>query len=376
MPPSDAPLPTGRVVIRPVDGAPVELAVDDQGRWAPPSSGDRGAGVDGSRWWALVGLADCHAHLSGGEPAVSGGPEEPATFEDVQRNAWAQLDAGVFLVADKGGKSDVTLRLLDEPPPTRPDLSAAGQVITNPGGYMPGFGVEVDEAGLAAAVAEAASKRGASWVKLIGDWPRRGVGAVINFGPEALRRAVEVAHAGGCRVAIHACAPGTSSDAVAAGIDSIEHGLFLTAADLTALGRRGGAWVPTVGAMERVRDDLGAQSSGGRLFAEGLDNVRERLAGAPGQGVTVLCGTDLQLAHGEVAIEAARLVAYGLAAPEVVRAMSGAAYRYLGQDDRGFEVGRPADVVFFDADPREDIAVLARPVLALRHGRVLVDRRP
>ena len=255
-----------------------ELTVGDDGHWATPSSADGGTGVDGSRWWALVGLADCHAHLSGGQPGVDGGPEAPATFEGVQRNAWAQLGAGVFLVADKGGKSDVTLRLLDEPPPTRPDLSAAGQVITAPGGYFPGFSVEVDEAGLAAAVAERAATRGISWVKLIGDWPRRGVGAVPNFGEDALRRAVEVAHAGGCRVAIHACAPRTSTMAVAAGIDSIEHGLFLTADDLTALGRRGGAWVPTVGAMEGVQGRVGRPDLGRPALRRG---PRER-AGAAG----------------------------------------------------------------------------------------------
>jgi imidazolonepropionase-like amidohydrolase len=372
-PPSGPPL-RGRVTIRPVEGPAVELAVDERGHWAAPGPDDRGA-VDGAAWWALVGLADCHAHLSGGQPGVAGGPDAPATFEGVQRNAWAQLGAGVFLVADKGGKNDVTLRLLDEPPPDRPDLTAAGQVITAPGGYFPGFAVEVDEAGLAAAVAERADTQGISWVKLIGDWPRRGVGAVPNFGEDALRKAVEVAHAGGCRVAIHACAPHTSTLAVAAGIDSVEHGLFLTDDDLVALGRRGGAWVPTVGAMEGVRDDLGAQSSGGRLFAEGLENVRGLLASAPSRGVTVLCGTDLQLDHGQVATDAVRLAAYGLPTEAVVRSVSTAAYEYLGRSDRGFEVGRPADVVFFDADPRLDITVLARPILAVRHGRVVVDRR-
>ena len=59
----------GRVTIRPVEGPPIELAVDDHGDWAAPSPQDAGV-VDGSRWWALVGLADCHAHLSGGQPGV------------------------------------------------------------------------------------------------------------------------------------------------------------------------------------------------------------------------------------------------------------------------------------------------------------------
>ena len=35
-----------------------------------------------------------------------------------------------------------------------------------------------------------------------------------------------------------------------AGVDSIEHGLFLPEDDLAQLGARGGGWVPTVAAME------------------------------------------------------------------------------------------------------------------------------
>jgi imidazolonepropionase-like amidohydrolase len=363
------------LVIRPLDGPSIELGIGDDGRWVSPTSGRAGPEVDGSQWWALVGLADCHAHLGGDDLANMNGPHGGDDLEHVRRNAWTQLQGGVFLVADKGGKNEVTLRLLDEPPERRPDLWAAGRVITGPGGYYPDFGVEVDEAGLVDAVRRATAARGATWVKLIGDWPRKGVGAVPSFGEEALASGVEVAHAAGCRVAIHAAAPRTSSMAVAAGIDSIEHGLFLTTKDVEALGRRGGAWVPTVCAMEGVRDQLGPSSSGGRLFDEGLQNLRDLIVGAPAAGVTVLCGTDLHLRHGEVAREAVRLVDYGLTPEQSTEAISEAAYRYLGQAGRDFRIGLPADVVFFDRHPHEDISVLTRPVLALRHGRVVVDNR-
>jgi hypothetical protein len=288
-------------------------------------------------------------------------------------NAWAQLEGGVFLVADKGTSDDLSLRVLDEPPTRRPELHLAGRIITSPGGYFAGFGHEVSEEDLVDLVRRAtgAGDGRATWVKLIGDWPKKGVGPTPNFSQEAMARAVEVAHAAGCRTAIHTCAPTTATLAVAAGIDSIEHGLFLTADDVAALGRRGGAWVPTIGAMEATRDELGPESSGGKLFARGLDNVRELLAGAPDAGVTVLAGTDLQLPHGGVAAEALRLHEYGLTADQVVDALTVTAYSYLGTR-WGFEPGQRADVVFLDADPRHDLTALARPVLALRLGRAVV----
>jgi imidazolonepropionase-like amidohydrolase len=354
------------LTIRTLDGASRELTVID-GHFRPAGEPvDRE--LDTAGLWAVPGLADCHAHLGGGYAHDHSDPA--GTLERAKESAWAQLEGGVFLVADKGSGDDVVLRVMDEPPTRRPDLHMAARFITNEGGYYSGFAREIDEADLAATVAEEAAGR-ATWVKLVGDWPRKGVGAVTNFTETAMAKAVEVAHDAGCRVAIHAAAPETSSLAVAAGIDSIEHGLFLTADDLTALGARGGAWVPTIGAMEGIRDMLGAESSGGRLFAQGLDNVRELLADAPSTGVSVLAGTDIEIPHGGIAIEAGRLADYGLPASDVVHAVTTAAYDYLGTE-HSFEPGGHADVLFFDADPRDDVSVLGRPVLGLRHGQVVV----
>src|SRR5690242_18248795 len=274
------------VRLRTLDGDVIELGVDDE-HFVDAGNVAIDQTIDATRWYAMPGLADCHAHLNASE--VGKRDEGDALFSQMWQNAWAQIERGVFLVADKGTHDEVTLAILDEPPTRRPDLFMAGQVLTAPGGYYQGLAREVDPLELPNAVAElCARSQRSTWVKLIGDWPRRGVGAVPNFDESAMAAAVDVAHRAGKRVAIHAFAPRTSSMAVAAGIDSIEHGLFLTADDLSALGRRGGAWVATIYAMEKVRDMLGATSSGGRLFAEGLTNMRELLPGARAQGVVVL----------------------------------------------------------------------------------------
>ncbi len=356
------------LTIRTLDVTVHDLAIDDHGHFADPADVTLDRVWDTGRWYAVSGLADCHAHLSGDEVGEQVGPDDLPAF--VAASAWAQLQGGVFLVADKGTHDELTLRILDAPPTERPDLQMAGRIITSPGGYYGDFGEEVDPADLARAVRDAAGRNGSTWVKIVGDWPKKGVGPTPNFEEEALRAAVEVAHAAGVRTAVHTCAPRAASIAVAAGIDSIEHGLFLTVEDIEALGRRGGAWVPTIDAMEAIRDMLGENSSGGRLFAEGLGNVRELLAGAPGVGVTVLAGTDLHLAHGHVAEEALKLHEYGLDAAAVVHAMTTAAYDYLGHH-HAFSPGEDADVVFFDRDPREDLTVLQRPRLAVRHGRIV-----
>lgn len=354
------------LTIRTLDGTSRELTVIN-GHFRPAGEAVD-IEVDSAKWWAVPGLADCHAHLGGSYNEDYSDPE--TILERVKANAWAQLEGGVFLVADKGSGDRVTLRVLDEPPTKRPELHMAGQFLTNAGGYYNNFAREVEEHELVEAVRSEAGG-GASWIKLIGDWPRKGQGAPTNFTEEAMSQAVAVAHDAGCRVAIHAAAPETSSIAVAAGVDSIEHGLFITADDLAALGARNGAWVPTVTAMEAIRDMLGAESTGGKMFDRGLNNVRELVAAVPETGVSVLVGTDIEVPHGGVASEAIRLGQYGMAATDVVDAVTSRAYDYLGSDHR-FEPDGHADVLFFDADPRDDLSVLTRPVFGLRHGDVVI----
>jgi imidazolonepropionase-like amidohydrolase len=354
-----------RISFRSLDGVERELSARE-GRWHDPRPVTSGH-LDLAGLWCLPGLADAHAHLSQDRMVL-----EPGDPDRIRRRAFATVERGVFLCLDKGWGDRAVLSLRDVPPGERPDLQAAGRMIAAEGGYYPGFGVEVDDDGLAEAVAAEASAS-AGWVKIVGDWPRRGVGAKANFSEAALSRAVAVAHAAGARVAVHTMAPEAVSMAVRAGADSIEHGLFLTDDDLVALGSRRGAWVPTILRVEAVIAEVGPERTGGRLLAEGLDRVRSLLPRATATGVAVLAGSDLAVPSREIGAEALRLAAFGLPAAEAVASASTAAFRYAGLD-AGFEPGLPADLVAFERHPVEDLSVLARPTVVVRRGRVLFDR--
>ena len=159
------------------------------------------------------------------------------------------------------------------------------------------------------------------------------------------------------------------SDAVKAGVHSIEHGLFLTEEDVGILGERGGMWVPTVLRVEATVAQLGSESSGGRLLEEGLDNARRLLPLALEAGVNVLAGTDLIGSPADVAAEAMALSGFGLTNRQVVDAVSVAAFEATGRSSE-FEVGAPADAVFFKDNPVESLAVLRHPEAVMRLGRL------
>jgi len=356
------------ITIREPGADPIPLVIEGD-RFTDPDDGPIDDEIRTGHLYALPGLADCHAHLGVGSIGQMGTLSDDEIRTNCVANAWIQVEGGVLLIADKGSSSDVSLEILETPPATRPAMQMAGRVISSPGGYYPGYGHEVDDAGLADAVRSACATR-ASWVKIIGDWPRRGVGTQANFAEGALRTAVEIAHAAGCRVAVHTMAPEGIGPAVVAGVDSVEHGLFLSGNDLPELAERGGAWVPTILGAEAIIEMLGADSTGGRLLAEGVGNVRELLPGAERLGLTILTGTDLAVPHGRVAHEAIRLHELGLSKEATLRAVTTAAFDYLGVT-HGFSSGMPANAVFFADDPRDHLETLLEPQVIIRAGRIV-----
>ncbi|MDP9495043.1 MAG: amidohydrolase family protein [Actinomycetota bacterium] len=334
------------------------------GRWARPEGA--ADSTLGEGLWALPGLVDGHAHFAAVERADW--VTDDVTGAGIR--AGEALTAGVMLALDKGWSDLTAIEMLGRIGlEDRPDIEAAGVIISVDGGYWPDFGREAAPGEMARAVAGAVAES-KGWVKLIGDWPRRGIGPVPNFTEAELGEAVRVANGLGARVAIHTMAREVPSMAVRAGIHSIEHGLFLTEEDIVDLGARGGMWVPTVLRMEAVIRQLGAESTGGRLLREGIDNVARMLDTAVEAGVFVLAGTDLAVGTRAVAAEAIRLWELGMSPARVVGAVSNAGFKATGRAD-AFEVDTPANVVLYSEDPRADPRVLAHPLHVVRLGRLL-----
>jgi len=354
------------LTIRPPEDEPYEIAISGTGFVDPHVGIDKE--IDTSHLWALPGLADAHAHLTMTHSDDLFDITEEQMLANIPTTAWAHVEGGVLLILDKGGASDLSLVSLDHDADRRPFIEAAGAFIHPKGGYSDVSGVEIEPDELIDHLRTHVDTRG-GWVKLIGDWPRKGKGPVTNYPVELLCEAVDVIHSAGARVAIHTMAE-AASDAVTAGVDSIEHGPFLTADDIRRLGEYGGVWVPTVANMIKFANLLGHESTGGRMFLQGLDNMRENLPLAEELGVTVLAGTDMAVPHGDVAQEALRLKEYGLSDRAATRATSTDAYEHVGKG-AAIRVGETADVVFFEENPYGDVATLVHPKLIIHRGRII-----
>ncbi len=333
------------------------------GLWAEPS-GDPEVSI-GEASYALPGLVDSHAHFA----APVGKDWKTDPYANAVDRAKQALASGVLLALDKGWSNLNTIELIESiEPALRPEIEAAGIINAVEGGYWPDFARELTRSTFDDGIRQSAAE-GRGWVKLVGDWPRRGQGPLSNFDEAQLRRAVELAAEGGSRVAIHTMAREAPGMAVRAGVHSIEHGLFLNEEDLSLLGSRGGMWVPTIIRMEAVVAQLGDTSSGGKLLVEGLDNVRRLMPVAAEAGVHLLAGTDVTVGAHDVALEALKLVEYGLPVDRALDAVSVSGYEATGRSS-GFDIGAPANAVLFSEDPLTDISALSSPEYVIRLGEV------
>ena len=108
-----------------------------------------------------------------------------------------------------------------------------------------------------AALVKQHREQGADFIKLmisgIMDFDRFGVLTEEGLPPEMIRELIHIAHAEGFAVMCHANGARTVQAAAEAGADSVEHGAYLDADALAAMGANGTVWCPTLSAIGNLR---------------------------------------------------------------------------------------------------------------------------
>jgi imidazolonepropionase-like amidohydrolase len=205
---------------------------------------DLPAGVEVTEYdgTVLPGLFDCHTHLVA--DSTFGGLERAGTMTDeaidvvIVESLRAHAAAGVTTVRDLGDRGYRTLAF--RMCPGLPRVVASGPPITTPGGHCHFLGGAVN-GDMGAAVAERA-ERGVDVVKVMasGGFATPGTDQLgAQFTVPELAALVDGAHRAGLPVVAHAHSLVGMQNALAAGVDGIEH--------FSGLSSEGGA---------RIDDDL------------------------------------------------------------------------------------------------------------------------
>ena len=337
----------------------------------------------------MPGLVDPHQHLvfdaSTDPVAHLQAVDDAALLQEMGAAARRALAAGITTIRDLGDRSYLSLTLRDrfrDGPEVGPRIVAAGPPITVTRGHCWFLGGEADGAeGVRQAVRDRAA-RGADVIKMMAT----GGNMTPTIGPHEsqydaaeIAAAVAEAHAHGLPVAAHAHGPQGIADALAAGVDSIEHCTFFTAEGVEAapellqrLAGSGTALSLTPAVVPGAVSLYPAMQQ--RLAAIGANcSVLHR------EGARIVCGSDAGvgpnkphdvLPYGIVE----SLPAIGMSNAEALVSATSVAAEVCGVGDvtGTVEPGKDADLLAVAGNPLEDLAALHDVVAVWARGRTPV----
>ncbi|GAC1410371.1 MAG: amidohydrolase family protein [Novosphingobium sp.] len=302
--------------------------------------------------------------------------------------AKATLLAGFTSERDLGtegaGYADVGLKAaIDRGVVPGPRMAVATRAIVALGAYGPkGFepGVEIPQGAEEVSGADqtvAAVRRqiaaGADWIKLYADYRwRPGEDSRPTLNLDEMRAAVAAAHDAGRPVAVHAATAEGMRRAIAAGVDTIEHGYGGTAEIFGAMAAKHIALCTTLAASDATSRYRGW--NGSEPAPPAVEQNRKSFQMAVRAGTPICMGGDVGVfAHGQNAREMELMVAAGMAPADVLIAATAGNARWLHLSDRlgAVKPGLLADLIAVEGDPTADIHAVRHVRLVIKGGSLV-----
>lgn len=346
--------------------------------------------LDYSQEYITPGIIDTHVHMTfSAEADTMGsltGKSLPNLTLEGARNLESTLKGGVTTVRDLGAPGYVDIDLRDAQAKgwiSGPKSLVSGKFITMTGGHGWQIGRECDGIDEVTKGAREQLKQGADLLKIMA------TGGVLTPGvdPNAsqlseaeIKAAVTEAHKAGKKTATHAQGINGIKNALRAGIDSVEHGVYLDdeAADMMA--ERGTYLVPTFSAVYNIikyGEDHGIPKFAVDK-AKAIKEIHfESFQRAIEKGVKIAMGTDAGTPfnrHGANLFELKLMVDMGMTPFEAIQSSTYESAKLLGiEDDYGtLEVGKKADFLIIKHNPLADIQNLLTLEGVFQKGRMVL----
>jgi imidazolonepropionase-like amidohydrolase len=316
----------------------------------------------------LPGLVDAHVHLAFDQTI-----HRHRTAAQALRAATRQLlRAGITTARDLGAPRYIDTTAMAHTS-SGPRILCAGVPLTVPGGHCDGFGGSVTTAADIGRIVAHNAERGAAWIKVMvtGGFTSRGRSSPYTpqFTDTQLADIVAAARDRGLPVAAHAHGTAGIRQAVAAGVDSIEHctwmtddGFHLDHGVVHDMVDRQILVCPTINHL--------ARHATGRLP---WVVRRAHLDTMLNAGVQLVPGSDAGIPHTPHHMYAHSLPAYtdlGFSPADVVDLATRRAAEALriGHLTGTLAAGQSADLIAVPGDPTRELHVLTTPIFAMTTG--------
>ena len=199
-----------------------------------------------------------------------------------------------------------------------------------------------------------------------------------QFTEEEVIAVVNAAKDYGMWVAVHAHGSEGMKRAVIAGVNSVEHGTFMTEEVMDLMINKGTYYVPTISAGEFVAEKAKIDNYFPEIVRPKAASVGPQIGNtfnkAYKRGVKIAFGTDAGVQpHGTNWKEFVYMVKFGMPPMETIQSATINTAKLLKIDSilGSIEVGKMADIIAIDGNPIEDINTMENVIFVMKEGELI-----
>ena len=329
----------------------------------------------------LPGLIDSHIHFAldgvSFKDSLNRWDEPDLMEKKIKEEISSYLECGIIAVRDGGDKAGIGLKaqkISRDNKVISPIVQSPGYALRKEGFYGSFLGEGITNFSKIKEKIRELADMGVSHIKVlesgIVSFKEYGKVGPVQFTLSEMEQIVEVSHKLGLKVMTHASSDEAVKISTLAGVDSVEHGYFLSEDTMELMVERGTYWIPTVVPMKKQtimpwKENFSANQIEviEKTYTLHLENIKRGF----NTGVNLAIGTDSganAVFHGKSIFYEMQLYEIaGLSKLEILKTATIQNARLMNLDEKigSVKVGKFPYFIAVEGNPLDDLSCLEKP---------------